>query len=144
MTESFTETMGNLVPVKVSEPPWTPLLNGVVLLPQRMLVVKAVSNFERADGDLGFQDGRVVDRLQRAGTEGAGDARAGTGIQGGRLEAADRDALGTEGDDADDLGVIETDPDRLLKRHRPDFLRLGVVGRPRLGQPRKLERHGGC
>ena len=40
--------MGNLVPVKLSEPPWTPLLNGVVLLPQRMLVVKAVSKFERA------------------------------------------------------------------------------------------------
>jgi hypothetical protein len=40
--------MGNLVPVKLSEPPWTPLLKGVTLFPQRMLVVKAVSKFASA------------------------------------------------------------------------------------------------
>ena len=94
-------------------------------------------------GDLGFEDCRVVDRLQGAGTQGAGDARARPRIERGWLEAADRDALGTEGDHAHDLGVIETDPDRLLERHRPDFLCLGVVRRPGLGQPRKLKRHRG-
>ena len=75
-------------------------------------------------GDLGFLDGRVIHRLERAGTEGAGDTGGGTGVQGGRLEAADRDALGAEGDDADDFGVIQTDADGLLQLERPDLLRL--------------------
>ncbi len=48
VAESFTETMGYRVPVSESEPPCTPLLNGWVALPQRMLVVKAVSKFESA------------------------------------------------------------------------------------------------
>ena len=78
-------------------------------------MVKAVSKVDEGRGDLGFEDRRVVDRLKGAGTQRAGDARAGPGVKGRRLEAADRDALGTEGDHADDLGVIEADLDRLLQ-----------------------------
>ena len=48
VAESFTETIGYLVPVKLSEPPCTPLLYGWTLLPQSTLVVKAVSKVERA------------------------------------------------------------------------------------------------
>src|SRR5262249_32278785 len=43
-------------------------------------------------GDLSFEECRVVHRLQGTGTQGAGYARARPRIQGGRLEATDRDA----------------------------------------------------
>jgi hypothetical protein len=92
--------------------------------------------------DLSFLDGGVINRLQRAGTEGAGDTCACTGVQGSGFEATDRDALGAEGNHANDLGIIQTDPDCLLELERPDLLRFGVIGRARLGDSRHLERHG--
>ncbi len=84
-------------------------------------------------GDLRLLDRRVVHRREGPGTERAGDAGPGPGVQRGRLEPAERDALGTQRDDADDLGVVQADPDRLGQGQVPDLVGLGRLGGPGLG-----------
>src|SRR5262249_48019230 len=56
--------------------------------------------------DLRFQDRRIVNRLESARTQGAGNPSRGPRIERRRLEAADRDALRAKGDHAHGLGVV--------------------------------------
>ncbi len=48
VAESLTDTIGYRVPVRLSEPPCTPLLNGWLESPHSKLVVNAVSKFDSA------------------------------------------------------------------------------------------------
>ena len=66
--------MGNLVPVKESEPPWTPLLNGWSGVAPEDAGREGGVELGEGGGDLGLLDGWVIDRLKRAGTQGAGHA----------------------------------------------------------------------
>ena len=77
-------------------------------------------------GDLRFLDRRVINAGEASATQHGLPRSAAGGCRREErwLEALDRDALGTEVDHANDLGIVQPDPDRLLKGHRPDFLRL--------------------